>query len=145
MNTWCPTCCNKSEKLVYEKLKEIYPELKFQFRAEWCRNEYKKNNYLPFDFLLEDNKIIIELDGMQHFTQIGKWTNPEDTRVRDKYKMQKANENGFSIIRILQEDIYRKKYNWLIELTYNIEKITNDKKVQNIFMCKNNEYDIYKY
>jgi hypothetical protein len=29
------------------------------------------------------------------------------------------------------------------ELCENIEKITNDKRVQNIYMCKNNEYDVF--
>lgn len=54
--------------------------------------------------------------------------------------MNCANENGFSIIRIIQEDIYKNKYDWLNELTNNIEKITQEKIVQNIYMCKNNEY-----
>jgi very-short-patch-repair endonuclease len=54
--------------------------------------------------------------------------------------MNYANKNGFSIIRIIQEDIYKNKYDWLNELTNNIEKITQEKIVQNIYMCKNNEY-----
>ena len=32
------------------------------------------------------------------------------------------------------------KYDWLNELTNNIDKITQEKIVQNIYMCKNNEY-----
>ena len=32
------------------------------------------------------------------------------------------------------------KYNWLNELCEIIEKISNEKTVQNIYMCKNNEY-----
>jgi hypothetical protein len=32
--------------------------------------ECKNKTYLPFDFVLEENKIIIELDGIQHFEQI---------------------------------------------------------------------------
>ena len=54
--------------------------------------------------------------------------------------MKCANDNGFSIIRIIQEDILHNKYNWLDELISNIEKITNENRVQNIYMCKNNEY-----
>jgi hypothetical protein len=58
--------------------------------------------------------------------------------------MKCANDNGFSIIRILQKDVYKNKYDWLIELVSNIEKITNENEVQNIYMCKNNEYkDFY--
>ena len=48
--------------------------------------------------------------------------------------------SGFSIIRILQEDVFKDKYDWLKELCDNIEKITNENRVQNIYMCKNNEY-----
>jgi hypothetical protein len=56
------------------------------------------------------------------------------------YKMKCANENGFSVIRILQNDVYKDKYDWLNELISNIEKITRENRVQNIYMCKNNEY-----
>ena len=55
--------------------------------------------------------------------------------------MKCANNNGYSIIRILQEDVFYDTYNWLKELDDNIIKIKNDKIIQNIFMCKNNEYN----
>ena len=54
--------------------------------------------------------------------------------------MKCANENKFSVIRILQEDVFKNKYDWLHELLSNIEKITNENIAQNIYMCKNNEY-----
>jgi len=54
--------------------------------------------------------------------------------------MKCANENGYSIIRIVQEDVFKDKYDWLQELLKNIDKIVLDKRVQNIYMCKNNEY-----
>jgi hypothetical protein len=57
--------------------------------------------------------------------------------------MKCANQNKYSIIRLLQEDVYHDKYDWLTELKSNIEKIVIEKKVQNIFMCKNNEYNIF--
>ena len=57
--------------------------------------------------------------------------------------MKCANENGFSVIRILQEDVFKNKYDWLQELTNNIEIITNENRVQNVFMCKNDEYKDY--
>jgi hypothetical protein len=41
-------------------------------------------------------------------------------------------------------DVYRDKYNWVDELKQNIEKVINESKVQNIYMCKNNEYKIYE-
>ena len=57
--------------------------------------------------------------------------------------MSKANDNGYSVIRILQEDVYHDKYNWLVELKENIEKIIIEKKIQNIYICKKNEYSVY--
>jgi very-short-patch-repair endonuclease len=87
-------------------------------------------------------KIWFEVDGIAHFEQVAKWKTPEHNRKRDLYKMKCANKNGFSIIRILQEDIFKNRYHWLIELCDNIEKITKDDRdrVQNIYMCKNDEY-----
>ena len=117
---------------------------------EWCKNK----SYLPFDFCLEEHKIIIELDGEQHFRQVSNWDSPEDTQIRDKYKMEQANKNGYSVIRILQEDVYFDKYDWVKELKDVIEKIKfkfninnndndNDNKIENIFLCKKNEYKIF--
>ena len=133
---WCSFCVNKTELILFNKLKEKYPLLKRQYKAEWCKNK----KHLPFDFAIEERKIIIELDGKQHFEQIGNWQSPEETKKNDLYKMKCANENVYSIIRILQKDVYKDKYDWLNELYNNIEKITMDGIVQNIYMCKNNEY-----
>jgi very-short-patch-repair endonuclease len=132
----CSFCVNKTELILFDKLKEKYNTLKTQYKVDWCKNK----KHLPFDFVIEERKIIVELDGKQHFEQIGSWQSPEETTKNDLYKMKCANENGFSIIRILQKDVYNNKYNWLSELCENIEKITNDNRVQNIYMCKNNEY-----
>jgi very-short-patch-repair endonuclease len=137
---WCSFCVNKTEQILHDKIIIYYPSIKTQFKVDWCKNI----KHLPFDFVIEERKIIIELDGKQHFEQIGNWQSPEKNRKMDLYKMKCANDNGFSIIRILQKDVYKNKYDWLIELVSNIEKITNENEVQNIYMCKNNEYkDFY--
>ena len=136
---WCSFCVNKTELILFDKLKGSYITLERQYRVEWSKNP-KSNRYLPFDFVIEERKIIIELDGKQHFEQIGKWLSPEETRKNDLYKMNCANKNGYSIIRILQKDVYYNKYDWLNELINNVEKISEEKIVQNIYMCKNNEY-----
>jgi very-short-patch-repair endonuclease len=134
--SWCPNCRYKTEDIVYDKLKKKYPLLQRQYKVEWCKDKKQ----LPFDLVIEERKIIIEIDGEQHWKQVAKWKTPEHNRARDIYKMKCANENGFSVIRILQEDIYKDKYDWINELYENIEKITNENRVQNIYMCKNNEY-----
>ena len=57
--------------------------------------------------------------------------------------MKCANDNNYSVIRILQEDVFYDTYDWLSQLNDNIKDIIKNKKVQNIFMCKDNEYDIF--
>jgi hypothetical protein len=37
-------------------------------------------------------------------------------------------------------DILKNKYDWLAEIIKNIELISAGNKVQNIYMCKNDEY-----
>ncbi len=143
--SWCPNCRYKTEDIVYDKLKKNYNLVQRQFKVDWCKNI----KHLPFDFVIEERNIIVEVDGIAHFEQVAKWKSPEHNRARDLYKMKCANENGFSIIRILQEDVFKNKYDWLNELCNNIEKIIdqqlrssvkNENTVQNIYMCKNNEY-----
>jgi len=135
---WCPNCVNKTEEKLFNELTNHYV-VKRQFKPIWCKNP-NTNKYLPFDFILEELNIIVEQDGPQHFKQIGNWQSPEVTKINDIYKMKCANENGFSIIRLLQKDIWHDRYNWLQELLENINKIVLEKVVQNIYMCKNDEY-----
>jgi very-short-patch-repair endonuclease len=135
--SWCPHCIHKTEQKLYEKISQLY-SIEQQYRVDWC----KKKSFLPFDFVLEELKIIIELDGPQHFKIIcDKWRSPEEEQENDKYKMLCANSNGFSVIRLLQEDVYYDTYDWVFELDENIKRIIQEKKINNIFMCKNNEYD----
>jgi very-short-patch-repair endonuclease len=115
---------------------KIYPDIIHQFKVDWC----KKKKHLPFDFCIEENQIIIELDGGQHFIQVMNWSSPEEQFKNDKYKEKCANDNGYSIIRLLQIDVFNDKYDWKTELINNIEKIKTDNIIQNIYMCKNNEY-----
>lgn len=135
----CPKCVNKTEQKLYDKLITLYPTLQQQFKVEWCKNK----TFLPFDFIIPENKIIIELDGRQHFEQVRNWDEPKKTQENDKYKMKCANDNNYSVIRILQEDVFYDSYDWLFELNDNIKDIIKNKKVENIFMCKDNEYDIF--
>ena len=134
--SWCPNCRYKTEDIAYDKLKINYPLLQRQYKIDWCKDK----KHLPFDLVIEERKTIIEIDGEQHWKQVAKWKTPQHNRERDLYKIKCANENGFSVIRIIQEDIFKNKYDWLNELINNIEKITHDNRVQNIYMCKNNEY-----
>lgn len=132
-NTWCPYCINKTEQKLFDALSIYYPDLVQQFRVEWCKNK----SYLPFDFVIESKKVIIELDGPQHFIQISNWQPPEEIHMNDMYKMKCANQNGYTIIRLLQEDVYYDTYDWLTEL----QSVIHSNHSQNIFLSKNGEYD----
>ena len=70
--TWCPHCKNKTEAILFDFLKSIYPNTVRQFKANWCKNK----TYLPFDFCIPELRIIIELDGGQHFCQVSNWKSP---------------------------------------------------------------------
>ena len=132
--TWCPYCVNKTELKLFEQLKQYYPDIVHQFKVDWC----KSKKYLPFDFCIPSEKIIIELDGPQHFTQVSNWSPPEFNIMNDKYKMNLANQNGYNLIRILQEDVHKDNYDWMKELLNSIQKVKTIS--VNIFLCKNNEY-----
>lgn len=107
--TWCPKCKNKTESLVFEFLKENFENPKHQFKVSWCKNP-KTGKFLPFDFCV--SKTIIEMDGRQHYEQVMNWKTPEETQKNDRYKEECAVKNGYSIIRILQEDVWNDKMDW---------------------------------
>ena len=106
---WCPYCKNKSEAKMLEFLSSQYPNCKKQLRFDWCRFS-KSNSIMPFDFGI--NKVLIELDGEQHFIQISNWDTPENVQAKDKEKIQKCMEQGYSIIHISQLDVWYDTYDW---------------------------------
>jgi very-short-patch-repair endonuclease len=137
---WCPHCQNKTELRMFNFLETIYSDqLVWQYKVEWCKNI----QCLPFDFCLLQLGIIIELDGSQHFEQVRNWRPPEEQFIVDVYKEQCANDNGYSTIRIVQEDVWKNKYDWQQELIAAIDEIVKNGEVVNVYMCKNNEYQNY--
>ena len=139
---WCPHCRNKTEKMLYDNLLKTYPTIEREFRPKWCINK-ETNRILPFDFIIPEYNIIIELDGAQHFRQVHIWKSPEFTQERDLYKMKRANKNGFSVIRVVQEEVYRNKHYDYGKLIDKIEEVAEEDKADNYFICDNNEYDVY--
>lgn len=135
----CPCCVNKTEGKLYSIMKNIYPSLISQFKQEWCRKIF----HLPFDFCIQEYKIVIELDGGQHFNQVMNWKPPEEQFENDKFKEDCANNNGYSVIRLLQHDVFYDTYDWVKELCDSIEELKNGDEIANIYLCKNNEYAKY--
>ena len=136
---WCPHCVNKTETKLLEFLNKIY-DVKRQAKFEWCKNQ--KNNYLPFDFIV-NGMIIIELDGRQHFIQISNWLSPEKTQENDRYKMKQAFKNDKHIIRILQEDVFNDKNDWENKLIEAIDKLKGITKPELICIGDNEVYNQY--
>ncbi|AHA46166.1 putative restriction endonuclease [Insectomime virus] len=106
---WCPKCKHKTELLVLEFLCLHFEKPKHQYKAKWCKNP-KTNRKLPFDICV--SKTIIEVDGRQHYEQVANWKTPEETQKNDRYKEECALKNGYSIIRILQKDVWNNKIDW---------------------------------
>ena len=139
-NGWCNICNHKTEHKLYESLIRYFPDIQMQFKAEWCKSSVT-NYYYRFDFCIEEQRTIIELDGRQHFKDVAYFRSSfEERHFVDMIKQSAANNNGYKVIRILQEDVWSDKYDWLTELLKNIE----DDTMPNIFMCKNEEYSIFQ-
>lgn len=135
--SWCPYCINKTEGVLFEFLQAHYPTIIKQFSPDWIGQK-------RFDFCIPEHKIIIELDGIQHFIQVSNWKSPEHNLKNDKEKEKQANDNGFSIIRILQEDVASNTYDWqslLLQNVKNVKEVVDTDGPMNIYMCHNDEYD----
>jgi very-short-patch-repair endonuclease len=122
-NSWCSCTFYKTETKLYTYLQTLFSPLivEKQKKFDWCKNI----THLPLDFCIERFKIIIELDGEQHFKQVGKWKTPQVTQEKDKHKMICALKNGYSIIRLLQDDVWFDRNNWKNKLTAAIVQLQN--------------------
>ena len=110
MGCGCPLCKNKTEAKLLDFIKKHYPDVFTQLKLETCKNI----NHLPFDFCIPSLKLIIELDGRQHFIHIKLFkNNVEESIQRDIYKMKQAEAEGYKIIRLFQEEVYDNDETWL--------------------------------
>jgi hypothetical protein len=119
---WCPYCKKKTESKVHSFLKSLEGEWTTQLRFPWCRFS-NTGNIMPFDFGSISKKILIEVDGAQHFTQISNWEHPENVQMKDIEKIQYCIKEGFSIIHINQLDIWKDSYVWKKTLTSEIMRL----------------------
>ena len=111
---------------------------------EWAPKKWFERNF-RFDFVFHELELIIEIDGAQHYSfepriirHFNKKMSTEKRIERDVCKMKKANEMGYSVVRIIQEDIWHDKNNWENKLLASIKSY--DIPI-NIFICSNNEYE----
>ncbi len=140
---WCPFCKNKTEGKLLEFLTSHYSNCKAQLRFNWCRFS-KTNNIMPFDFLIGgDHKLLIELDGRQHFQQISNWDSPEEVQLKDVEKIHKAIAEGYSIIHIYQDEVWNDKYDWKALLKKHIDLMILEEKPKVLFISKEDVYQIH--
>jgi len=118
---WCGCQKNKTQTKLRNFLQSKYPDVVHEKKFEWCRNIH----CLRFDFFIESLKLIIELDGLQHFKQVSTWTSPEKNQQRDTFKMDLAYKHGYTVIRILQEDVFYDRTDWKNELLSAIKSYDN--------------------
>ncbi len=106
----CPNCKHKTEKKLLKYLITLYPSTVTQFKAQWCKNI----TYLSFDFYIPELKLLIELDGCQHFINFKYFKMSGDqTRERDILKLTLSHNNDFRIIHLSQEDVLEYGDDWL--------------------------------
>jgi len=138
----CPDCRYKGEKKLSEYLKLKHP-IKNQVKYDWCKN-IETNRHLPFDFEIYD-KIIIELDGDQHFIQVSNWKAPEIQKKSDEYKMKMAFENNKHIIRINHKYVLKDKNNWILLLETSILRLLKISEPTLILIGIPNNYILPQY
>jgi very-short-patch-repair endonuclease len=136
---WCRFCANQTEGILYDFLSLKF-SVDYEVKYDWCKSSKR---FHSFDFVIEDLNIIVELDGDQHFRQIRGWESQKKIFETDKFKEKCANDNKYSTIRLMQNDVYNNKYDWKKELLKNINILIKKKRGINIYMCKNDEYKHY--
>lgn len=110
IGNWCPVCKHKTEKKLLEFLETKYKSVIFQPKFSWCKNP-ETGRILPFDFCV--GNVIVELDGDQHFKEVKYWkTCPAKIQERDRLKEKLAEENGYKVVRMIQNDVWRDKGDW---------------------------------
>ena len=103
---WCGKCKHKTERKLHDYLKERH-DVVYQPKLGAISPTGRD---LPYDFKIDD--MVDELDGDHHFRQVANWRSWEITHKYDRVKAAHALKLGYSMIRLLQEDVWREKCDW---------------------------------
>ena len=120
MGHGCPSCIHKTEGIFSNYLtnnKETLNYIKFihKFRPVWADLQETHGTFYEYDFYIEfenDLKIIVEIDGAQHYKQVSNWSGPLHNQIRDYIKEKLATNEEINIIRLKQEDVLNDKNDW---------------------------------
>ncbi len=108
--SWCPFCKRKTERKLLIYLQDRYIT-KTQKYFTWTKTKY--NQYLKYDFYIPSLRLVIELDGAQHFQQVSNWRSPQETKQVDQVKNNLALQHGYHVLRICQQTVLFDKDNWI--------------------------------
>ena len=128
---FCPLCKHKTEAKIGKWLMQHFT-IVHQPKYDWCKNK-NTNRHMPFDFCIESQKIILECDGAQHFEQVSNWDPPDVIQQRDRDKEMKAIANGHTIIRVMQEEVWRDKFDWKTALMVSILRPRNSPTITHLY------------
>lgn len=126
----CPICGMKnniSEKLVFDAIKQYFPNTIYQYRPQWLHG---KTSSQSLDIFIPDYNIGIEYQGIQHFSDISffnRRTTYDVVKERDLRKYNKCKENNVTIFYIsfekqIPNDYFAPVYKTIDELIEVINK-----------------------
>ena len=137
MGHGCTSCIHKTEGIFNDYLKNNkgtlnYIEFIHKFKPEWADLRETHRTFYEYDFYIEfynGLKIIVEIDGAQHYQQVSNWTTPLHNQIRDHIKERLAvnEKRSTNVIRLKQEDIMNDTNNWQKKF----EKFVTQKKSNN--------------
>lgn len=137
-NKWCQDCMHLTETILYSWLKENFKNEKIirEYSESWTKNK-------KYDYCFPDWKLLIELDGPHHFIKVHNGKCPLKAQENDRKKDSIAINNGYSIIRVCQQDVIKNRNKWEHYLKYAILLFKNSKFTQRIMLynLKNQLYN----
>lgn len=95
----CPYC--KSSKME-EQVRNILNEHKIIFKEQYRINDCRNKLPLPFDFALDINNelVLIECQGRQHYESVEVFGSLENIQIRDKIKDDYCKMKGIKLLKI---------------------------------------------
>lgn len=115
----CPFCANKGNSKGERMVEQVLNTLGIEYleQATIVGMVHKKQLY--YDFLLDDQDVVIEYQGIQHYEPVeylGGFEKFKSQLVRDKIKAKYAEDNGYKLVEVPYKlDTYTKVLKYLEE------------------------------
>ncbi len=113
----CNATKSSGEAIVEDFLKNLHIRYLSQRQTLKCVNP-KTGSILPYDFEIPHGKIVIEVQGEQHYRYIpyfhGNAEQFEYGKWKDDYKKEYAENNGYRVLYITYDDILSERYMGMI-------------------------------